>query len=120
MAVTREQWDAREQELAQAKRDRRPINEGLLKQAAVHAALLTGQPSWDKYLQTLQVDVETAEVELTALHDKLGTPLNDELLRLTYVNVNMVRERLRVLKYCMGLPNDILNHAEDVLDKSTQ
>lgn len=120
MPITEQQFRAREKELQQERRTHRPVNESLLRQASVHASLLTGHPAWDKYQQTLQVDINNAESELSTIYDKLATPLTSDQLGLVYVNLNMVRERLRVLTYCMKLPKDIIEHAGEVLDKSSE
>lgn len=111
MSVTFDQW---------AKRDRgnpvreKPVQTSMLKQAAVEAKLLTGHQAWDAYLSRLQVLVDEAQAERNGLYEKLGGPLSEEQLRLTYISINVFTERLRVLKHCMSLPHDLVTHAHEL------
>lgn len=111
MSVTFDQWAKREKE--------KPVREktvqtSLLKQAAVEAKLLTGHQAWDAYLSRLQVLVDEARGELNGLYERMGGPLTEEQLRLAYISINVFTERLRVLKHCMSLPHDLVNHADEL------
>ena len=111
VSVTFDQWTKREKE--------KPVREkvvqtSLLKQAAVEAKLLTGHLAWDAYLSRLQVLVDEAQGELNGLYERMGGPLTEEQLRLAYISINVFTERLRVLKHCMSLPHDLVNHADEL------
>lgn len=111
MSVTYDQWVKREHEVSVREK---PVHTSLLKQAAVEAKLLTGHQAWDSYLSRLQVLVDEAQAELNGLHERMGGPLTDEQLRLAYISINVFTERLRVLKHCMSLPHDLVNHADEL------
>lgn len=111
MSVTFDQWAKREKD--------KPVREkvvqtSLLKQAAVEAKLLTGHQAWDAYLSRLQVLVDEAQGELNGLYECMGGPLTEEQLRLAYISINVFSERLRVLRHCMSLPHDLVNHADEL------
>ncbi len=111
MALTLDEW--KKQQAKGGVREK-PVNTAFLQQAAVEAKLLTGHVAWDAYLSKLQVLVTEAQGELNGLHEKLGGPLTEEQLRLAYISINVFTERLRVLKHCMALPKELVQHATEL------
>lgn len=114
MAITEREWQDSLMENKSRQKQERDSTIGLLKQAAVDAQYLTGRDEWDKYLRMLQDQRNATQNELTALHASLGTPLTDERVRLAYVAINVITERLRILDWCMGLPKQICEEAAQV------
>lgn len=110
--LTEADWKEARQRLSQPKESVRTFNERLLRQASVDSALLTGHPAWDKYLERLQAELDLAKSELKSLHEKQGTPLTNEQIHLSYVAINVIHERIRVLSFAMSLPNTILTEAD--------
>lgn len=111
MALTEQDWKAHQ--ASKASSVPKSFNEALLKQAAVESTTLTGTPEWDRYLQRLQVKYQEAVRELQTLYEKMATPMTQEQVFLSYVAVNVITERKRVLEECMALPKEIVQHAAD-------
>jgi len=105
-------WKEAQKRLNEKKDRPTAFNERLLRQASADSALLTGHPAWDKYLERLQAELDTAQSELTALHNTLSTPLTNEQIHLSYVAINVIHERIRVLSFAMSLPKEIITEAE--------
>ena len=124
MAITREVFEAREKELNAErelqKRGARPINESLLKQAAVASTLLVQHPAWDVYLQRLQVLLDEAKANLTHWREKVAGAYGDADLRMVQIQVNVFYDRVQILTHCMTLPTEILGHAAETLDKPVE
>ena len=107
MAIAEATW--REHRAAQKAAQSVPsIDPRVLKQATVDMALLTGHQGWDSYLTRLQAMLEETEGELKEIYARLGGPLTDEQVRLLYISINVFNERVRILKWCMALPHEIL------------
>ena len=109
---TKIDWEEARKRLNQQTDRQRSYNERLLRQASVDSSLLTSHPAWDKYLEHLQAELDLAKSELRALHEKQGTPLTNEQIHLTYVAINVIGERIRVLSSVMALPKQIITEAE--------
>jgi len=109
--LTEADWKEARTRLSQPKSHSQSFNERLLRQASVESSLLTSHPAWDKYLEHLQAELNDARGELQALHDKLSTPLTNEQIHLSYVAINVIHERIRVLSFAMSLPKDIMTEA---------
>lgn len=110
--LTEAEWKAARKRLDEKKDRPAAFNERLLRQASVDSTILTGHPAWDKYLERLQAELETAQSELKSLHDKLSTPLTNEQIHLSYVAINVIHERIRVLSFAMTLPKEIITESE--------
>jgi hypothetical protein len=109
--LTEAEWKEARTRLNQKKDRPAAFNERLLRQASVDSTLLTGHPAWDKYLERLQAELLTAQGEFKSLHDTMGTPLTTEQIHLTYVAINVIQERIRILSFAMTLPNEIMKEA---------
>jgi hypothetical protein len=116
MPITEADWRASRAQQAQA--TPRPIQETLLRQAAVESSRLTGHPAWDTYLQRLQVDLEEAEASLLTWQQKVAGAYADADLRMVQVQVNILTDRIATLRHCMALPQEILTHASTALDSA--
>ena len=117
MAVTEEDWKASLKTVTPPRgRSSSDRAETLLRQAAVEARLLTGQPAWDHYLERLQVLVDEAQAQLTTWREKINGAYSDADLRMVQLQVNIYQERLQVLTHCMTLPKEILNARTTTLD----
>lgn len=111
MGLTEAAW--KEHQASRMVREK-PVNEAFLQQAVVEARLLTGHEAWDAYLGKLQVLVDEANAEVKGLYEKLSGPLSEEQVRLAYISLNVFHERLRVLRYCMSLPKELVQHAAEL------
>jgi hypothetical protein len=108
---TEVEWKVAQARLQEKHSRPHAFNERLLRQASVDSSLLTGHPAWDKYLERLQAELNAAHGELRLLHEKMGTPLTNEQIHLSYVAINVIQERIRVLSFAMSLPKDIITEA---------
>lgn len=124
MSVTEQQYRAREKELAAERGTRmsplQAFNERLLRQAETEAAVLTGHPAWDHYIQRLQADLDDARQGLALWQEKIVAAYTDEDLRKVQLEIRACRDRIETLTHCMMLPKEILEHARVALDKSSE
>ncbi len=116
MALTEADWKARMTEKAKTVLRTAPSNEALLRQAATDAALLTGHPGWDKYLQALQVDLDEAEQSLATLHLGVHQWYTEQDLRQGQLWIAQYTDRVQTLKKCMALPKEILAASQGQTD----
>ncbi len=114
MAITEAQWHESLMENKAKQKQEREIYLGLMKQAAVDASCLTGREEWDKYLRMLQAELDQANQELASAQSQLTAPLSSEALRLLYVKINVMAERIKILEWCMNLPKQICEDAQKV------
>ena len=114
-AMTEKEWlDSLMENNAKQKRERE-VSLGLLKQAAVDVQYLTGREEWDKYLRMLQAELDASHQELASAQERLKAPLSDEALRLLYVKINVIAERIKILDWCMSVPKSICDDAAKVM-----
>lgn len=116
MSVQEKDWLESLERQKERKRKDEAVAIGLLKQAAVDAQYLTGREEWDKYLRMLQNERNVAQQELAGVHAQLAAPLSSDALRLLYVKLNVITERIRIVDWCMALPKTICKDAAKVTE----
>lgn len=114
MAITEKEWYEACMAGKEKQKQEREAYIGLMKQAAVDAQYLTGREEWDKYLRMLQAELDEANKELASAQSQLTSPLSSEALRLLYVKINVMAERIKILDWCMRVPKQICEDAQKV------
>lgn len=114
MSVTEQMWKARETERAKEQAKVREVNEQFLKQSVVHAAKLTGQPEWDRYLGLLQTKLDEATGEYKSWLDRMKRALSSDDLRVAQIQVCCFEDRIQTLLWCMSLPKHMVEHAHEL------
>jgi hypothetical protein len=107
MAITEAQWHESLMENKAKQKAEREIHFGLMRQAVVDAQYLTGREEWDKYLRMLQAELDGSHQELAHAQSQLTAPLSSDALRLLYVKINVMAERIKILDWCMKIPKQI-------------
>lgn len=84
------------------------INTDLLKVAAVKAEELTGHPSWDRFLQQCQADLEEAEAQAKDWTEKCVAAYKDEDMRYAQRQVTHYEAVRGYIRKLMTRPQEIL------------
>lgn len=114
MAITEAQFHESLMAQKEHRQKEREAYVGLMKQAAVDSQYLTGREEWDKYLRMLQAELDDANKELAHAQSQLTAPLSSDALRLLYVKINVMAERIKILDWCMQVPKQICEDAQKV------
>ena len=85
-----------------------------MRQEAVKADLLTGEPTWDHFLTLIQGAIETTREQMGAFQRQLGdsdTFEHQEMIRLK-TQALLCGERIKAWEVVMTLPKDIMERGE--------
>lgn len=110
----RDDWNKRLDEKKKEKLQSEENSNKFALRTSVEMTRLTGSEEWDKYLTYLQGLLETSNVRIGELEEKILSPEifgHDDMIKLKS-QIIQFRERSTVLEFVMSFPKEIIEYGK--------
>lgn len=110
MPITESDWKAAQRETIFQDKTR-AMTQRLIEQAEVDAALLTGHPEWDRYMQRVQTLINEAIQARDTWQDAYNRAFTEAQRNQAQVEYHCNRVLVDRLQHILTFPKEILAHA---------